>query len=367
MKPRPSGGGVDHPMIRFLTLLAASLSFGISLTQYYSAKASGDVKPQAVGEAVEETGFSQSIDVSRLLLDTFSEYQRIQVYESAKPYFGRILVLDGVLQLAEGDAAAYNEMMAHVALFQHPHPRRILIIGGGDGHVLAEVLKHKSVEHVDHVDLDGHVIQVCQEFFPQWDKWDDPRVHLHITDGAAYCRDKVISNNNVTYDVIIQDSSDPWTTKMTAGGDSDGHYEKQVLPSSVLYTEEHLRNVHRMLEPNHGIFVFQAEMLQIPSDLEGVAAWRRSALEAGFSECRYGSISIASYPTGQIGFMLCDKATTPTSLRHSSTKNIQTRFKSMQTKYYHPGLQTASFVLPLWADETIYGTSVDSTTSSDRA
>ena len=306
---------------------------------------------QSVGEGIEETGFSQSIQVSHKLVDTTSRYQRIQVYESAKPYYGRILVLDGVLQLAEGDAAAYNEMMAHVALFQHAHPRRVLVIGGGDGHVVSEVLKHSSVEHVDHVDLDGHVIGVCKQYFPQWNKWDDPRVRLHITDGAAYCR-KQAALGNVTYDVIIQDSSDPWTTTE----EEEGHVRKQALPSSVLYTQQHLQHVNSLLEPDNGIFVFQAEMLQIPSDLEGVAAWRKSAMDTGFSQCRYGSVSIASYPTGQIGFLLCDKS--PIEQSRSPTPATYERFRSISTKYYHPGLQTASFVLPLWAEEAIYGSTL---------
>ncbi|KAL7569528.1 hypothetical protein ACA910_013900 [Epithemia clementina (nom. ined.)] len=407
--------------------------------------------PQVVGERIDETGFTQSIAVSQLLLDTQSPYQRIQVFQAAKPYFGKLLVLDGVLQLAEGDAAAYNEMLAHVALLQHPNPQRVLVIGGGDGHVVTEVLKHPTVTHVDHVDLDETVIRVCQEWFPQWAYRNNPRVQLHITDGAAYCRNYATtlqqqeqeqqeqqqgqSHNQTSnsassslssssllldyYDVIIQDSSDPWTT-------SDGG---RPLPSSVLYTPEHMQNVYQMLDPDHGIFVFQAEMLQIPSDLQGVALWRQSALKAGFTRSRYGSISIGSYPTGQIGFLLCEKtrlllplekdsqilaqddeeeeeessnmntSTTsfaapmaapsnhrflyyekgnnknekirnPTMTRNrvypqeepddddDMTKrmsSIQERFRALPTKYYHPALQTAAFVLPLWAHQAIYG------------
>ena len=76
-----------------------------------------------------------------------------------------MLVLDGVLQLTEKDANAYNEMLAHIPLFQHPNPKQVLVVGGGDGYVLGEVLKHGSMELVDHVDLDSDVIETCQEHF----------------------------------------------------------------------------------------------------------------------------------------------------------------------------------------------------------
>lgn len=244
-----------------------------------------------VGELIEETGFYQSIRVSDqpALVKKRSEFQVIEVLQSEA--YGKVLVLDGVTQLTERDADAYNEMMAHIAMFQHRNPRRVLIIGGGDGFVLSEVLKHSSVEHVDHVDLDGDVIEVCKEHFPWGDAWNDPRVKLHIGDGAAF----VLNAPDSFYDVVIQDSSDPWTWNDKG--------EKISLPSSVLYSPIHFRNLYRILNSD-GILNIQAECLQIPSDLEGVAEWRSLVLNVGFGIARYGSIMISSYPTGQIGFLL---------------------------------------------------------------
>lgn len=244
-----------------------------------------------VSELIDETGFYQSIRLKQSipLFEKQSLYQKIQVKES--DYYGRILVLDGVVQLTERDADSYNEMLAHIPMFQHLHPRRILVIGGGDGYVLSEILKHESVVHVDHVDLDGDVVETCREHFSWGRAWEDPRVKLHIADGAAFVRDAEDSS----YDIIVQDSSDPWTWS--------GEGEKIVLPSSALYSDQHFANISRILKSD-GVLAIQAESLQIPSDINGIRQWRELALRSGFQSARYSSIMISSYPTGQIG-LLC--------------------------------------------------------------
>ena len=234
-----------------------------------------------IGEYFPETGFYQGLRIkdSQPLMRKQSPYQLIEVHYN--PHFGKILVLDGVLQLTERDGNAYNEMMAHLPLMQHPNPKRVLVIGGGDGYVVQEVLKHESVVHVDHVDLDEDVIQVCKQMFPWGAVWDDPRVTLHIQDGAVFL-DQVADQ---TYDVIIQDSSDPWTY--------DEFGAQVELPSSVLYSVDHFANLYRKLKPD-GVLNIQAETLQLPSDLEAIAKWRDLAIHVGFLEARYASIMIST-------------------------------------------------------------------------
>jgi spermidine synthase len=144
-------------------------------------------------------------------------------------------------------------MMAHVAMMQHRKPKRALVIGGGDGYVLSEVLKHDDLLLVDHVDLDEDVIEVCKEHFSWGYAWKDPRVVLHIEDGAAF----VAHTSTGNYDVIIQDSSDPWTW------DSKGR--KIELPSAVLYSESHFQNIFRILGEG-GIFIFQVSRHRIHHD-----------------------------------------------------------------------------------------------------
>ena len=211
------------------------------------------------------------------------------------------------------------------------------------GYVLGEVLKHGSVELVDHVDLDSDVIETCREHF-RWGKaWDDPRVSLHIADGAAFVQDAP----DDYYDVIIQDSSDPWVV--------DADLEKVSLPSSALYEEYHFRNLHRILKPD-GVLNLQAETFTLPSDLQGIVRWRLQALATGFVSAKYGSLYCSSYPTGQIGFLLCEKAPAGASVM----SEVNHRFQVMQqaglvTSYYQPQLQQSSFDLPLWVHRSIYG------------
>lgn len=296
----------------------------------------------SVGEHVVETGLFQSIRLTQEapLFRKQSPYQLIEVRRS--PYYGKLLVLDGVVQITERDGDSYNEMLSHVPLFQNAKPRHVLVIGGGDGYVVSEALKHDTVESIDHVDLDVDVIETSKQHFSWSDAWNDPRVNLHIADGATFVRD---ADDN-SYDVIIQDSSDPWTWA--------GENDIVILPSSVLYSPEHFAHIHRILKPN-GVLSFQAESLQIPSDLNGIRDWRQMALAVGFKSARYGSILISSYPTGQIGFLLCEKDPSAAS----SVVNMQERFARMaetkkSTSYYHPPLQASAFVLPLWAMRHIY-------------
>lgn len=303
-----------------------------------------EVPANRIGELEPSIGFYQAIEMveNSLLYAVQSKYQAIEVHQTK--FFGKMLVLDGVIQLTERDADSYNEMMAHVPMFQHANPKHVLVVGGGDGYVLKEVLKHPSVERVDHVDLDGDVIKTCEKHFPQWgDAWKDPRANLHICDGAKYVRD---TPDNF-YDVIIQDSSDPWI----AGEDG----EMMPLPSGVLYEEEHICELYRILKPN-GILNIQAESFNVPTSLEGIVTWRKTMETCGFERSRYGSIHTSSYPTGQIGLLLGEKKPSASSKMSS----VWSRYKQIvengeKTTYYHPPLQRGCFEVPLWVHNSIYG------------
>lgn len=198
------------------------------------------------------------------------------------------------------------------------------------------------MEHVDHVDLDGDVVEVCKEHFKWGAAWDDPRVTLHVKDGSSFMKN--VSDG--FYDVIVQDSSDPWTW------DDNGEIVK--LPSGVLYTEEHFTELHRALS-HDGVLNIQAETFHLPTDLDGIVSWRKQALKLGFTRARYGSIAISTYPTGQIGFLMCEKNADAASTR----SEIDQRFKLMQknsrqTTYYQPKLQSSSLDLPLWVEKIVY-------------
>lgn len=329
------------------TLQLLNVSFaeiGASQTNNLGFKSPNEESLNRIGELEPSIGFYQSIEMveNSLIFAKQSKYQEIEVHQSK--FFGKMLVLDGVIQLTERDADSYNEMMAHIPMFQHANPKRVLVVGGGDGYVLKEVLKHPGVEHVDHVDLDEDVIRTCEKYFPQWgDAWKDPRTHLHICDGAKYIRG--LPDNY--YDVIIQDSSDPWI----AGEDG----VMIPLPSGVLYEEEHICQMYRVLKPD-GILNIQAESFSVPTSLEGIITWRKTMEACGFKRSRYGSIHTTSYPTGQIGLLLGEKNPSASSKMSSILRRHKTIANSgKKTSYYHPPLQRGCFEVPLWVHDSIYG------------
>ena len=315
-----------------------------SLILLQSVKSIMSPSKRVVTEHNSEIGFTQSILLSEEnIYEHQSEYQKIRIHKSK--HYGKILVLDDVVQLTEKDADSYNEMLTHLAMMEHPCPKRVLIIGGGDGYVTREVLKHDCVEHVDHVELDPDVIAACKLHFPSTKAaWDDPRVKVHVCDGMAFVKDAP----SHTYDVIIQDSSDPFAVDEE---DAEKHVD---LPSSVLYTSDHFAHMHRILKAD-GIMNFQSETIHIPSDIKGVKSWRDQALNVGFESADYATIFITTYITGQIGCLLCRKNKLDRPL-----EEVRKRWEGMEknglgTSYYHPGLQRSSFQLPLWAHRAIYG------------
>ena len=142
--------------------------------------------------------------VRSILYKSNSEYQHTQIVDSYE--YGRMLLLDGIVQTTEKDEFIYHEMMVHVPMLSHPNPEEILIIGGGDGGILREVLKYDSVSSVTMVEIDSKVIDLCQEYLPMISAgaFEDKRTSLVIMDGAAYVQD-----TKKKFDVIIIDSPDP--------------------------------------------------------------------------------------------------------------------------------------------------------------
>ncbi|ADC88804.1 spermidine synthase [Thermocrinis albus DSM 14484] len=174
--------------------------------------------------------------VSKVLYHGKSPYQEIMVVES--PHFGKVLILDGVAQCDERFEFIYHEFMAHVPLYAHPNPQDVLIIGGGDGGVLREVLKHPEVKRAVLVDIDKEVIEVSKKFLPTMAcSFDDPRAIVINEDGYKYIQDY-----EGEFDVIIVDSTDP------------------VGFAHVLTTEEFFKYVYRALKED-GIYVGQTESI----------------------------------------------------------------------------------------------------------
>lgn len=252
-----------------------------------------------------------NFDTEKILYDQRSPFQNILVFQSAQ--YGNVLVLDGVIQLTEMDNFAYHEMMTHLALCSvRIPPRRILIVGGGDGYLLREILtQYDCVSQIVIVEIDAMVVHVARQFFGA--VFDHAKVELIHADAAVYLR-----NCKDQFDVILGDTSDP------------------VGPAASLFSPEFYDTMRKSLKPG-GMVCVQAECfwihLELISDL--IACCRDT-----FGSAEYATTMVPTYPCGQIGFVLAR-----TDGRSSSQIVRQPKLPE-RLKWYSPAIHTAAFALP---------------------
>ncbi len=277
-------------------------------------------QPEYITEAAH--GFGCTIEVTEKLFDAVSPYQHIEIYNTRK--CGKMMLLDGIIQLTEYDEFAYQEMMAHLPLFAHPCPERVLVIGGGDGGVLREIAKHDCVKSVDICEIDEMVIQACKTHIPSMScGYDDPRVKVHVMDGNIFIRDK-----EHYYDVIIVDSTDP------------------VGPGEVLFGEEFYLRMRSALRKD-GIIASQSESLFLfPEIVKRLVATTHKL----FKRNGYAGIYVPTYPTGTIGVCV---ASLGGDVR--IPRRIPDIAMAAKLRYYTPELHSASFVLPRFGEELLQG------------
>jgi len=260
---------------------------------------------------------AQALRESRVLYDSETEHQRLRVFEN--PTYGRVLTLDGVVQTTEGDEFIYHEMMAHVPILAYGAAKRVLIIGGGDGGMAREVLRHASVEHVTMVEIDAGVVEFSKRYLPSLSAgaFDDPRLNLVIADGADFvraCPDR--------FDVAISDSTDP------------------IGPGEVLFTHGFYGHVKRILTED-GIFVTQNGVpFQQGEELA-------NTLSAFRTLWRDATCYLASIPTYAGGPMALGWATDGAA-RAVPLEVLEGRFAAagIETRYYTPEVHKAAFALP---------------------
>lgn len=183
---------------------------------------------------LQEDQYGITMKVKDTLYHDKSEFQSIDIIDTEA--FGKVLILDGLVMTTERDEPFYHEMIAHIPMLSHPNPKKVLVIGGGDGGTVREVLKHSTVEKVVLCEIDGLVVEACQKYIPSIaGKLEDPKVEMQIRDGVEY-----ISTQKSQFDVILIDSTDP------------------LGPGVGLFTEEFYKNVNEALKPD-GIMVAQSE------------------------------------------------------------------------------------------------------------
>lgn len=179
---------------------------------------------------LEEHAETRTLTSGTELLKASNQWQRMSIIQNK--WWGKILYLDNVVNVAEHDEFIYHEMLIHVPMMTHPSPKRILIVGGGDGGSAREVMKHDAVEECVMIDIDEDVVKACREFMPSVSggAFEDPRLNLIIGDGIQYVKDCA----DEAFDVIIVDSTDPFDEN----------------PGNELFTEEFYKNCQRALKPN---------------------------------------------------------------------------------------------------------------------
>lgn len=223
-------------------------------------------------EAMDEYGVAFSLKVSGKLHEEQTQYQKIEIYQTET--FGKLMVIDGCTMLSDRDNFLYHEMMSHPAIFTHPAPRRVVIIGGGDCGTLREVLKHDEIESVVQIDIDERVTRLAEQYFPALcDANDDPRAQLLFEDGIQWIQ----RAEPGSVDLIIVDSTDP------------------VGPAEGLFNAPFYRDCLRALGTG-GLLVQQSESPLI--HVEIMKSMRQQMLAAGFVSTQPILFPQTIYPSG---------------------------------------------------------------------
>ncbi|KAK8962696.1 Spermidine synthase 1 [Platanthera guangdongensis] len=275
-------------------------------------------------------GEAHSLKVEKILYQEKSKYQTVMIFESAT--YGKVLVLDGVIQVTERDECAYQEMITHLPLCSIRNPKKVLVIGGGDGGVLREVSRYPSVEQVDICEIDEMVVDVSKHFFPNLAiGFEDSRVNLHIGDGVAFLRNVPEG----TYDAVIVDSSDP------------------IGPAQELFEKPFFESVAKALRPG-GVVCTQAESIWLHMHIiEGIVSNCRQVFKGTVN---YAWTTVPTYPSGVIGFMLCSTEGPPVDFQrpvHSIDENDDFNKAKGPLKFYNSDIHSAAFCLPSFARRVI--------------
>jgi spermidine synthase len=271
-------------------------------------------------------GFRTSYAVERVLYETQTAHQHLVLFENK--FFGKMLMLDGAVQITSRDEYVYQEMMSHVPLFAHGRAKDVLIVGGGDCGIAEEVLKHKSVKRLTQVEIDASVVEFAKEHFPEFTKpvFADKRFECIIDDGMKY-----VAETKRRFDVIIVDSTDP------------------VGPGAVLFTQKFYAACKRCLNKG-GVLVTQngVPFLQAGELKTSIGHFRKLFKDA--------TCYVAAIPTYVGGLMAMGFATDNKRLRQTLPKVIAERHRKagrFATRYWTPELHVGAFALPRFIAELV--------------
>ncbi|MCG6893447.1 MAG: polyamine aminopropyltransferase [Desulfobacteraceae bacterium] len=265
-----------------------------------------------------------SFKVEKTLFSGKSPYQQVDVIQTAG--HGRMLLNDGIVMISERDEFVYHEMIAHVPLFVHPDPKRVLVIGGGDGGTVREVVRHPGVECVVMVEIDEMVVHACREHFPQVSSaLDHPKLSLHIEDGVRF-----VAETKERFDVVIVDSTDP------------------IGPAQPLFDKAFYENTAGLLLDG-GILITQAESPFYDPDLQRPMLANQRPY---FPRLHLYLLTNLTYPGGLWSFGFASKG--PDPLRDFDPRRVEA--SGLRFRYYNADIHRAAFALPTFVTETLCDT-----------
>ncbi|MGZ4031826.1 MAG: polyamine aminopropyltransferase [Tumebacillaceae bacterium] len=257
--------------------------------------------------------------ITKTLHTEQTEFQSLDLIDTVQ--WGKMLVLDGMVMTTDKDEFVYHEMISHVALNTHPNPKRVLVVGGGDGGAIREALKHPSVEKAVLAEIDGRVIEISKQYLPEIaGKLDDPRVDVQVVDGIKY-----IHENKNSFDVIMVDSTEP------------------VGPAVGLFALDFYKGIYEALTED-GIMVAQTESPFLNADLISRVY---KDIASVYPITRYYTCSIPTYPSGLWSFTMGSKKYDPLEVNEAELRDPE------GTKYYHKGLHKSIFNVPKFVMELL--------------
>jgi len=269
--------------------------------------------------------WGQNFVMDEVLFEVETEHQHLVIFNNAQ--WGTVMALDGVIQTTEKDEFVYHEMMTHVPMLAHGNPKKVLIIGGGDGGILREVLKHQNVELVTQVEIDQQVIDMCVKYLPNHSQgaYDNPKANIVIADGVDF-----VNECTEKFDVIISDSTDP------------------MGPGEVLFTSRFYQGIKNCLNDG-GVFVAQNGVSFMQTDEVTTTHNRLSPL---FAQASFYSGAVPTYVGGIMTFAW---ATDNLELKEMSLETLQARFKQsgIKTRFYTPEVHKGAFALPQYVLDAI--------------
>jgi spermidine synthase len=262
-----------------------------------------------------------TFQVRREILEYRTEFQKLTLFENG--FFGKVLLLDDLVMVTERDEFYYHEMLCHVPLSLHPAPKRVLIIGGGDGGSMREVLRYPQLKAATLCEIDRDVVEVCRKHLPALaSSFADPRVTLRFADGVKFVKEY----SGAKWDAILIDSSEP------------------IGPAKVLISTAFYRAVAEALG-DKGVLAVQAGNSFYPQQIKTIRDNFR-ILKKVFAHTRVYLSATPTYPVGQWGFIFASQSIDPVKDYLANDLGKKWSRKKIPTRYYNPEIHVASFALP---------------------